>query len=150
MKKVVIFVICFTVVILSAVSVVVIADKYFETDIKNLFDIAQNAENNEKTVVAIVEGKKIYQETIDFLVAGEKFSLKNNAAVTDESNIEQTVDAEEILNKQIRNAVVLSEAQKLGLSVSDEEAEEYTLKGYNAAKEEGGQVYGFYLIIWKH
>lgn len=145
MKKVMIFVICFIVVILFALSLVVIADRYFDADIKDLFDSAKNAENNEKTVVAIVEGKKIYQETIDFLVAGEKISLKNNASVIEESDVEQTVDAVEILNKQIRNAVVLSEAQKLGLSVSDKEAEEYTLKSYNAAKEQGGQVYSFIL-----
>lgn len=51
------------------------------------------------------------------------------------------VDKDKILQEEIRKIVVLAEAEKQGLAVSYEEAEEYTMANYNAAKEENGQTY---------
>ncbi len=105
----------------------------------NEFELLKKANSAERIVVAIVDGKEIYQETIDFLATGEEISIRNTPSSVSDS--EAKVDKDEILQKQIRNAVVLAEAERLGLTVSLEEAEEYTKENHKLVKEIGGDTY---------
>ena len=122
------------------ISIGVLAENYIDDDIIKIFNAAKRTNNEDKTVVAIVNGKKIFQETIDFLATGNLISQSTTSLNVDsyESNSD---DKNEILEKQIRNAVVLSEAEKLGLTASYEEAEKYTMNNYEMLKEIGGETY---------
>ncbi len=121
------------------ISFVTLADKFINEDILKIFNLAQKANSDNKTVIAIVNGKEIYQETIDFLASGEGLAQSNTQQISDEKN--SLYDKDVILKKQIRNAVVLSEAERLGLTASYKEAEEYTKENYNLVKEIGGETY---------
>lgn len=140
MKK--IFLVATIIALISCliISIGVLAENYIDDDIIKIFNAAKRTNNEDKTVVAIVNGKKIFQETIDFLATGNLISQSTTSLNVDsyESNSD---DKNEILEKQIRNAVVLSEAEKLGLTASYEEAEKYTMNNYEMLKEIGGETY---------
>jgi len=120
-------------------STYVLADKFIDDDIIKIFDAAKNANDNDKTIVAIVNGKKIYKETIDFLASGEDLSQKNSISAIGDSN--SNSDKNSILQNQIRNIVVLSEAERLGLEASYEDAKKYTIENYELIKQIGGETY---------
>lgn len=121
------------------VSVGVLADRYIDSDILKFFDAAKEVNDGENTVVAVVNGKKIYQETIDFLVSGKEITLKNSTSAVSNGDISSYKN--EILQEQIRNAVVLSEAERLGLIADYDEALKYTRENYELVKKIGGETY---------
>lgn len=139
MKKKFKLILVFIFVIAVIAFLLLATDSLFNKSTIDTSSNTQQTDNKEKTVVAVVDGKEIYQETIDFLAKGEEISQKNTALVTGETPTE--VDTDAILQKQIRNMVVLAEAERLGLTVSLEEAEEYTRDNYELVKEIGGQNY---------
>ena len=83
--------------------------------------------------------KKIYKETIDFLASGEDLSQKNSISAIGDTN--SNSDKNSILQNQIRNIVVLSEAERLGLVASYEDAKKYTIENYELVKQIGGETY---------
>lgn len=121
------------------VSVGVLADRYIDSDILKIFDAAKEVNDGENTVVAVVNGKKIYQETIDFLASGKEITLKNSTSAVSNGDISSYKN--EILQEQIRNAVVLSEAERLGLIADYDEALKYTRENYELVKKIGGETY---------
>ncbi len=145
MKKLFVIISIIIVIVISFCSAIVIADKFFDTDKQKILDAAKKAKIENKTVVAIVEGEKIYQETIDFLAVGEEISQKNTASIVGDENLVEGVDKQEILNKQIRDMVVFTEAKKNGLEATDEEARKYTLENYEMVKEFDPDGYRFLL-----
>lgn len=142
-KKLIIFLVVLIVISLS--TLFVLADKFLDTDFQKIIDAAQKANSDEKTVVAIVEGKKIYQETIDFLAVGEEIALTNSTSEIDDEDFTASVDKEKILEKQIRDTVVFAEAKRKGLEASDDEARRYTLENYEMIKEFDPDGYQFLL-----
>ena len=139
MKKKIIITLILVISLALIISFGVLAEKFIDEDILKIFNSAKKANSNDKTVVAIVNGKEIYQETIDFLASGEGLSKNNTQQISEDTN--STYDKDVILKKQVRNAVVLSEAERLGLTASYKEAEEYTKENYNLVKEIGGETY---------
>lgn len=127
------------VVVIALASVVVIVSNFFGGEKSSSGESTKNTDSDDKTVVAIVEGKEIFKETIDFLAEGEKISNQNSPSTSGE--VLSEVDTNAILQKQIRNMVVLAEAERLGLSASFEEAEAYTKQNFELVKEIGGQTY---------
>jgi len=71
----IIFICCF---------IIILAQKNHDDNTQEIIDSAKNTVNN-KTVIAVVEGKEIYQETIDFLATGVKISQENTAKYLNES-----------------------------------------------------------------
>ncbi len=139
MKKVIIIL---SVLILSVcmVTIGVLANRIISKENKDVLDSAKKARENH-TVVAVVDGIEIYKEIIDFYATGEKAAIKNSGQYTPEQINDYVVDTEEILKKQIRNAVVLTEAKRQGLEVSRKEAEKYTLDNYEMVKEANDESY---------
>lgn len=143
-KRLIIIFTILSIIILLTVTAVISTDRYSDTDFNELFSFAKKAKNEQKTVVAIVEGKVIYQETVDFFAIGEKIANSSSPdSISLQTNDE--VDKSEILQKQIRNAVVLAEAERLGLTVSLKEAEKYTKENFELVKKENGQNWQFLL-----
>lgn len=134
------FFIVLSVTFICFFSISILAQKIHDNNTQEIIDSAKNAVNN-KTVIAVVDGKEIYKEMIDFLATAEKISQEKTAAYSNKENSEISVDTEKILQEEIRKAVVLAEAERQGLSVSRDEAKEYTMGNYNAAKEENGDTY---------
>ncbi len=141
MKRFLKFFILTIVFLSSLVSIGVFAYKNIPDNIADLIDIAKKAETEQKTVVAVVEGIEIYQETIDFLATGKKIALKNSVQHNNEELVIEDIDTDEILQEQIRDVVVLAEAKKQGLEASEKEAEDYTIENYKIVKEVGGETY---------
>lgn len=138
-KKTVLILSSLFVFLIFSFSIYVLADKFIDADVLKIFDAAKEANDDNKTVVAIVNGKKIYKETIDFLASGEDIFQKNSVSATDNTN--SNYDNNAILQTQIRNMVVLSKAEKLGLEAGYEEAREYTIENYELVKQIGGETY---------
>jgi len=142
MKKKIILSVVIVAALSLAVSIGVLAEKIIDADILKIFNAAKEVNEGEKTVIAIVNGKEIYQETIDFLAFGEELSQKNTTSlITSSDNKDASKEKDEILQKQIRNAVVLSEAERLGLTASYSDAEKYTKENYELVKQIGGDTY---------
>lgn len=148
MKKRIILISIIAIGLILLISIGAFAEKHLDQDTLDLLEAAKKASDKDnRTVVAIVDGKEIYQETIDFLSKGEEISLKNSPEAVDGEKTE--VDTEAILKKEIRNAVILSEAKRQGLTVSEKEAEEFTKKNHELVKEIGGDTYEMILDYMK-
>ena len=128
------------ILLLILIPVCVFASKSINDDYDDLISTAKKAGEN-KTVIAVVDGIEIYQETIDFYAKGEEIAMKNTAQNITEQSGSDTVDTNSILQKQIRDAVVLAEAKRQGLEVGEKEAREYTIENYEIVKELGGETY---------
>lgn len=140
MKKKVLILCCCLVVFL-AFSIIAVA-QVFGDNMQELFDFAEKTKNvSEDSVVAIVNGEKIYSETIDFLMEAQKISQSNMGA----DRYSEDVSEEDVLNKQIRNIVIQQEAEKSNLVASYDEAYQNVLTSYNILKNKNDENYRFLL-----
>lgn len=151
MKKTILFTTFIIVAIIIIVSIGVVGNEYFDQKIDEFLDVTSSFENtDEMTVVATVNGTKIYKETIDFLVSGYQFSQGNLAQQTGgEAYSIDVPTREEIIAEQIKQTVVLQEAKRLGLEANYDEAYKSAKESYDMAKEIDDENYKLILAYMK-
>lgn len=145
MKKVALIIgIC--VVLVVVVSLGVAGMDYFNQSADDFLDTASPFKSTENlTVIATVGDEKIYQETIDFLMEGYKFSQKNFTQNKTSSEIaiqSETLPTEkEIIREQVKKLVILQDAEKLGLKADYEESYQCAKDNYDLAKKVNDENY---------
>lgn len=106
------------------------------------------AAQNDKAVAATVNGEEIYESQIDIQLAFSELSYSlaaeqvENMGVSEEEKqrlLEQQKNSQktrdEMLEELVKQAVILQEAARRGITVSDEEAAAYASEQYALFKE---------------
>ena len=147
MKKAVLISVC-SALLIVVLSVSVLAVGYFQKWDFLPFFSEMKAAQNDKTVAATVNGEEIYESQIDIQLAFSELSYSlaaeqvENMGVSEEEKqrlLEQQKNSQktrdDILKELVKQAVILQEAARRGITVSDEEAAAYASEQYALFKE---------------
>ncbi len=134
-----------SVILIITVGIVTTAINFSDKAEKNFLS-SVNSRNRDETVVAVVDGEKIYQYEIDVKLA----AIELNKANTPEEYhyMIEELSPEEILNKRIRNIVLLNEAKRQGITADYQQAAKYIKESYDmimAANDEQTEFYKKYI-----
>ena len=97
-----------------------------------LFAAKKTKTGSPKTVVAIVDGEEISQESVDACIINEEIIRKNKGE-------KDPVDEKDILNDLIRKSVSFHEAVRLGLEADYETAKAEIEEGYRITMEKNDE-----------
>ncbi|MGN0172121.1 MAG: SurA N-terminal domain-containing protein [Acutalibacteraceae bacterium] len=147
MKKAVLISVC-SALLIVVLSVSVLAVGYFQKWDFLPFFSEMKAAQNDKTVAATVNGEEIYESQIDIQLAFSELSYSlaaeqvENMGVSEEEKqrlLEQQKNSQktrdEMLEELVKQTVILQEAARRGITVSDEEAAAYASEQYALFKE---------------
>lgn len=147
MKKAVLISVC-SALLIVVLSVSVLAVGYFQKWDFLPFFSEMKAAQNDKAVAATVNGEEIYESQIDIQLAFSELSYSlaaeqvENMGVSEEEKqrlLEQQKNSQktrdEMLEELVKQAVILQEAARRGITVSDEEAAAYASEQYALFKE---------------
>ena len=134
-KKKIVFILVIALVLLGAG--VVAAHEWINPKIDQWLEAAKKTKSStSKTVVAVVDGEKLYQENIDAAVIAQEIIQENTGET-------KSVDSKEVLEEQIRMVVTSHEAVKLGLEADYETAKAEIEESYRLVMEENGENAAF-------
>jgi len=137
--------------ILSISGIVAVAGGFIDSDILNFFRSIKEG-RNDKTVAATVNGEPIYKSSVKFMKGFYKLSTAlstkqiNEMDIPDEekqvlleklANRDSQKTDKQILEDLIKQKVVLQEAHKKGITVSDDQAYQYAKEQLELCKKAG-------------
>ena len=132
-KKKSFIIVTLLITVILGIGVGVVAKQAIDKKNLELFDAAKKYKQD-KTVIAVVDGDKIYQYQVDIQLASQKLSQANMAEAGGDPTLITQRTEDEILDELIRNTVILQEAKKQKLTAKYSDAKAYQEEQFAAIK----------------
>lgn len=123
-KKKSFIIVTLLITVILGIGVGVVAKQAIGKKNQELFDAAKKYKQD-KTIIAVVDGDKIYQYQVDIQLASQKLSQANMIEAGGDPTLITQRTEDEILDELIRNTVTLQEAKKQKLTAKYSDAKAY-------------------------
>ena len=123
-KKKSFIIVTLLITVILGIGVGVVAKQAIGKKNQELFDAAKKYKQD-KTIIAVVDGDKIYQYQVDIQLASQKLSQANMIEAGGDPTLITQRTEDEILDELIRNTVILQEAKKQKLTAKYSESKKY-------------------------
>ena len=132
-KKIKFIIVALLITVILSIGVGVVAKQAIDKKNQELFDAAKKYKQD-KTVIAVVDGDKIYQYQMDIQLASQKLSQANMIEAGGDPTLIPQRTEDEILDELIRNTVILQEAKEQKLTAKYSDAKAYQEEQFAAIK----------------